>query len=70
MHFISHLFAHFTVGIDLTGLGQCQLKILVLQFVIGDNRTVSPDFEVTFFRVDNYIVIFIRTEHFSDHVAE
>ena len=38
--------------------------------VISHNRAVSPDFEVTFFRVDNYVVVLIRTEHFSDYVTE
>ena len=70
MNLIGYFFSYFTVGIDLTGLGQRKLQIRIFQFVISHNRAVSPDLEVTFFRVDNYVVVLIRTEHFSDYVTE
>ena len=70
MHLVGHFLAHLTVGIDFTGLRQRKLQVLILQFIISHNRTVSPYLEITFLRVDNHVIVLIRAKHLGDHVTE
>ena len=51
MHLVGHFLAHLTVGVDFTGLRQRKLQVLILQFIISHNRTVSPDLEITFLQL-------------------
>ena len=70
MHLIGNLFTHLAVRINRTCLRQGQLQIRILQFVISHDLTVSPDLEISLLRIDNHIVILIRTKHLGDHVTE
>ena len=68
--FVGHLFTQFAIGINFASLCQRDLQIAVFQILVSHYGTVSPNFEISFFRVDNHVIVLICTEHTCDHVAE
>ena len=53
LHLLAHLLAHLEVGLDLLGLGQLDLQVVVLAHAVLDDDAVQPDLQVALVRVDD-----------------
>ena len=70
IHAVSYLLTYFSLIIQLQRIAQSDLRILVGYVVILHHQTVTVHLQVTFVRVDNHVVVCVRTVHLGDNAAE
>ena len=70
IHAVGNLLTHLSFVIELKGVGESNLGILVSHIVIFHDETVTIHLEVTLVGVDDHVVVCVRSVHLSDHTAE
>ena len=65
-----HLFAHFVGRVDFAGVGQRDLLVRVFHRSVLHDRPVAPYFEVSLFRVDDHVEIFVRFVSLDQQVTK
>ena len=70
VHLFTHILAYLIVWFYLASLSQSDFLVLVLDFAISHNHTVTIDLEVTLVRVHNDIKVLIATKNLGKHITE
>ena len=70
VHALRHFLAHLVVVLNLLGVRQRNLLVLVLHFTVGHDHTVAINLKIALVRVHNDVEVLVRTENLGDNVAE
>src|SRR5690606_6822159 len=70
LHLLAHLFAHLEIGVDLPGLAQLDIQIVVLAHAVLHDHAVQPDLQVTLVRVDDDVHVGLFAKALLHHAAE
>ena len=70
VNLLRHFLTHLVVGLNLLGLTQFNLLVLIYHHTVRHNHTVTVNLKVSLVGVNDHVKILVRTKELGNNVAE